>query len=238
MFKSKGDRLESLIQYVYQVLSEFSNTEIIVKNKENIVGKSGVKHNIDVYYQFEMNGIMHRVLFECKNWNSKISKEKVLALKAILDDIPNSVGVMVSVKGFQSGAERFAEHHGIELISGNEQSLLAIVARKKLQVVLPEESIVGEPFYCLMEKGNDGQVTGTYIQTKTQQGSFLVLCFSKIEAKEMATHLNEVVRGVNKKHLAILCNYSDNWGLNLAIKQFMSTEVLCIESKVMREYFL
>ena len=155
MFKNKADRLESLIQYVYQVLSEFSNKDIRVKNKENVIGKSGVKHNIDVYYQFEMNDIIHKVIFECKNWNSKISKEKVLALKSILDDIPNSVGIMVSVKDFQSGAKQFAEHHGTELISGSEQSLLSIVARKKLQVVLPDESISGEPF--LLFNGKRGK---------------------------------------------------------------------------------
>ena len=120
MFKNKGDRLESLIQYVYQELSKFANKEIEVKNKYDVVGKSGVTHNIDVYYQFELNGIIHRVIFECKNWNSKVSKEKVLVLKAIMDDIPKSVGVMVAPNGYQSGAKKFAEHHGIELITGSE----------------------------------------------------------------------------------------------------------------------
>ncbi|GIN74783.1 hypothetical protein J14TS2_52580 [Bacillus sp. J14TS2] len=106
MFGTKGDRLESLIQYVYQVLSDHSDKEIEVKNKEEIVGKSGVSHNIDVYYQFDLNGITHKVIFECKNWDNKVPKEKVLAFKGILEDIPNSVGVMVSAKGFQSGAKQ------------------------------------------------------------------------------------------------------------------------------------
>ncbi|WP_373687671.1 restriction endonuclease [Virgibacillus proomii] len=52
-------------------------------------------------------------MFECKNWNSKVSKEKILALKSIIEDIPNSVGVMVAPKGYQIGAKKFAEHHGI-----------------------------------------------------------------------------------------------------------------------------
>ncbi len=84
MFKSKGDRLESLVQYVYQVLSNSSNQKIEVINKHDIIGKSGVKHNIDVYYQFNLNGITHKVIFECKNWKKKISKKKVLAFKSIL----------------------------------------------------------------------------------------------------------------------------------------------------------
>jgi|SRR5699024_3092631 len=239
MFKTKGDRLESLIQYIYQVLSDSANKDIEVKNKHNIVGKSGIIHNIDVYYQFELNGITHKVIFECKNWNSKVSKEKVLALKSILEDIPNSVGVMVAPKGYQSGANKFAEHNGIELISGSEESLLSAVIQKRLQVVLPDESVIGEPFYCLMEKGDSGQVTGTYIRNINADGKpFLILYFSKKEAEESVTNFNSVVRGIDKKHLTILCDYSDNLGLNLAIKQFMSTDILGVESKLIRDFFL
>lgn len=239
MFKNKGDRLESLIQYVYQELSKFSNKDIKVENKYDIVGKSGTTHNIDVYYQFELNGIVHRVIFECKNWKSKVSKDKVLTLKAIIDDIPNSVGIMVAPKGYQSGAKTFAEHHDIELISGSEQSLLAIVAQSKLKVVLPDETVIGEPFYCLMEKGNDGKVNGTYIRNSDASGgAFLILCFSKREAEEIETNLSSVVRGIDKQHLSILCDYSDNFGLKLAIKQFMSNEVLGVESNLIKDFFL
>ncbi|MBF2595406.1 hypothetical protein [Listeria welshimeri] len=202
MFKNKGDRLESLIQYVYQELSKFSNKDIKVENKYDIVGKSGTTHNIDVYYQFELNGIVHRVIFECKNWKSKVSKDKVLILKAIIDDIPNSVGIMVPPKGYQSGAKTFA-------------------------------------FYCLMEKANDGKVTGTYIRNGDASGeSFLILCFSKREAEEIETNLSSVVRGIDKQHLSILCDYSDNSGLKLAIKQFMSNEVLGVESNLIKDFFL
>lgn len=81
--KRSRDRSESLIQYVYQELSKFSNKDIKVENKYDIVGKSGTTHNIDVYYQFELNGIVHRVIFECKNWKSNVSKDKVLTLKMI-----------------------------------------------------------------------------------------------------------------------------------------------------------
>lgn len=239
MFKSKGDRLESLIQYVYQTLSELSYSGIKVKNKFDVIGKSGTTHNIDVFYEFVLNGIIHRVIFECKNWNTKVSKEKVLTLKAILDDIPNSVGIMVSPKGFQSGAKQFAEYHGIELISGNEQSLLAVVAQKKFQVILPDESVVGEPFYCLMEKVGHNQVTGTYIRTGiTEDTSFLVLCFSRLEAEELASDQGSVVRGIDQRHLEILCNYSDTFGLKVAIKKFLETQIFCVETKFIREYFL
>ncbi|MGM0965636.1 restriction endonuclease [Bacillus pumilus] len=239
MFKTKADRLESLIQYVYQELSKYSNKEIKILNKHNLVGKSGVTHNIDVYYQFEQNGIKHKVIFECKNWNSKVSKEKVLTLKSIIEDIPNSVGIMVAPQGYQKGAKEFAAHHGIQLISGSEESLLSVVIQKQLKVVLPDEKVIGEPFYCLMEKNNDGRVTGAYIQSSViDDEPLLILCFSKKEAEEIKTNLSSVVRGIDKKHLEVLCNYSDNFGLKLAIKRFMSTEVLVVETQLIRDYFL
>ncbi|OQO75006.1 hypothetical protein BH744_06405 [Enterococcus villorum] len=114
-----------MIQYVYQTLSELSYSGIEVKNKLDIVGKSGITHNIKLFYEFILHYITHRVIFECKNWNAK-----VFTLKAILDDIPNSAGIMVSPKGFQSGVKQFAEYYGIELISRNEQALLGVVAQK------------------------------------------------------------------------------------------------------------
>lgn len=115
---------------------------------------------------------------------------------------------MVAPKGYQSGANKFAEHHGIELISGSEESLLAAVIQKRLQVVLPDESVIGEPFYCLMEKEDSGQITGTYIQNIDADGKpFLTLYFSEKEAEESGTNLNSVVRGIDKKHLTILCDY-------------------------------
>ena len=77
------------------------------------------------------------------------------------------------------------------MISESEQSLLSGVIQKQLQVVLPDESVTGEPFYCLMEKGDSGQVTGTYIQNEDEEKRpFLILYFSKKEAEEMGTNLN------------------------------------------------
>lgn len=239
MFKNKGDRLESLIQYVYQVLSNYSGQKIEVKNKQNIMGKMGVPHNIDVYYQFDLNGITHRVLFECKNWNTRVSKEKIFAFKTILDDIPNSVGVFVSTKGFQSGAEQSENYYGIELISGSESSLLAIAVKKNLQIVLPDEDVVGAPFYCLMEINDDKKTTGTYVRNFLEDGeAYLILYFSKLEAEETLTEADTAVRGIDKYHLEVLCQYSESMNLKLAIKQFLTPQMISVESKLIRDFYL
>jgi Restriction endonuclease len=52
-----------------------------------------------------------------QNWKSAVSKEKVLAFKALLDDIPSQPrGIMISSSRFQSGADKFARAHGIVLL--------------------------------------------------------------------------------------------------------------------------
>ena len=98
--------------------------------------------------------------------------------------------------------------------------------------------LVANLSYCLMEKGGNEQITGSYIQNRIEDSDFLVLYFSKTEAKELLVNANAVVRGIDKRHLAILCDYSDNFRLNLAIKQFLRTEAFGVDAKLIRDYFL
>lgn len=209
VFKNKGDELESLVQYVYQSLSDLNDNGIKVERKYKIQGKGAgqVTHEIDVFYQFEMNGITHSVIFECKNWNTKITKEKILALKALRDEIPNSVAVMVSKKGYQKGAEIYGKQEGIKLISGNKASLISIVVSSKLQVMLPDEKVDGNPFWTLMEQKN-GNLTGNYFSQESD-GKFSVSFFySKTIAERFLSKLSDsrawVVRGLTQRHLKIL----------------------------------
>ncbi|WP_285015751.1 restriction endonuclease [Lactococcus garvieae] len=209
MFKNKGDELESLVQYVYQTLSDIQGSGITVEKKYKIQGKGAGKviHEIDVFYQFEMNGITHSVIFECKNWNTKITKEKILALKALRDEIPNSVAVMVSKKGYQKGAEIYGKQEGIQLISGNKTSLISIVVSSKLQIMLPDERVEGNPFWTLMEYKN-GKLTGNYFSQESSGNLSVTLFYSKIISEKFLSKLPDsnswVVRGITQRHLKIL----------------------------------
>ena len=76
---------------------------------------SGQKHQIDVYWEYEKDGIAHRVAIECKNYNRRISLEKVCAFKGVLDDLDGVSGIMVSKVGFQKGAKKYARQYKISL---------------------------------------------------------------------------------------------------------------------------
>jgi hypothetical protein len=73
------------------------------------------KHRIDVWVVFNKFGFKIKWIIECKFWNSNVSKEKVLALKSIVDDVGADRGVIISKTGYQSGAIRAADKTNITL---------------------------------------------------------------------------------------------------------------------------
>ena len=107
---------EQFTQEVYQQLSAHKYTGFNrVRHNIKLKGGSGCKHQIDVYWEYEKDGIRHRVAIECKNYNKAVPKEKVCAFYGILVDLDDVKGIMVSKKGFQKGAKQYAEHYGISL---------------------------------------------------------------------------------------------------------------------------
>lgn len=109
---------ELFAQRVYQKLL---NSELIkpitVKHNVKLVGKSGCEHQIDVYWEYEAKGTIHKVVIECKDYNSTVPIGKVRDFFGVLYDLDRVKGIMVSSKGFQKGAKTFAEHYGISLQS-------------------------------------------------------------------------------------------------------------------------
>lgn len=75
------------------------------------------RHEIDVYVEGIIHGLPFIWIVECKSWNRNIPKEKVLALSSIIQDLGADRGLILSEKGFQSGAIRIAERTNITLSS-------------------------------------------------------------------------------------------------------------------------
>ena len=107
---------ELFTRHIYQKLV---NNDVLKPTKVlhniKLKGKSGCNHQIDVYWEYEIAGNKHRVAIECKNYNSLVPIGKVRDFKGVLDDLNNVNGIMVSNKGFQAGAIKFANQHDISL---------------------------------------------------------------------------------------------------------------------------
>lgn len=232
--KNTGKQYEELVEYVYKQLSDFSGKKITVERNIKIKGKSGAFHQIDVYYQFEMNGITHKVVIECKDHKQRVEKGMVQSFKGVIDDIGNCSGIFASRNGFQSGAIEYAKYYDIELITGGEVPLLSKVITKKVEVVLPDESVIGQPFWTLMVEHN-GKITGTYIYVSNET---IGLFISKKCAEEVAQKTGGVVRGVCQRHLKVIIGYAKSFDVNISIILFDTSNGLLVEPKVIEDYFI
>jgi hypothetical protein len=93
-------------------------------------------HDIDVWVVFERFGLEHKWAIECKLWNTPIPKEKVQALKYIVEDVGADKGILVAESGFQPGANDTATSTNILLTTlGELQSL----AKNDLQAMILED---------------------------------------------------------------------------------------------------
>lgn len=100
---------EKFTQEIYQ---ELVNADVVkstkVKHNIKILGKSGQKHQIDVYWEYEIAGVLHKVAVECKNYNKPIPISKVRDFYGVLSDLDNVSGIMVTKIGYQEGAKKLA----------------------------------------------------------------------------------------------------------------------------------
>lgn len=78
-------------------------------------------HAIDVHATFLRSGILCTWIIECKLWKSRVTKEKVLVLKSILEDLGADRGIIVSEMGFQSGAQDAARGTNITLVTSLQE---------------------------------------------------------------------------------------------------------------------
>ena len=106
---------EKFTQEIYQELSNARGITTNVEHNVKLTGKSGQKHQIDVYWEYKIAGIQHKVAIECKNYNRKLSVDKVNAFRGVLADLTDVKGIMIAQKGYQAGAKKIADSCGIYL---------------------------------------------------------------------------------------------------------------------------
>jgi hypothetical protein len=61
-------------------------------------------HAVDVVVKLQYSGFDVTWIVECKQWNSRVSKLHVLALREIVTDVGADRGILLAESGFQSGA--------------------------------------------------------------------------------------------------------------------------------------
>ncbi|WP_238654439.1 restriction endonuclease [Paenibacillus piscarius] len=234
----KGKTFEELVQYVYQSLLFLEGQDIQVTRDKVIIGKSSTPHQIDAFYEFDLVGIRHRVAIECKNHTRAITKGHVQEFYGKLTDLDNCIGIMVSSSGFQQGAKTIADHYGIELISSGELPLLGKVVAAKIGVILPNEKVLGQPFWTLMEE-REGQITGTYVVLPHEKDKGFYLFTSKKTAEILSNDAGGVVvRGVSQLHLKVLLSFAEFHKLKFMFFPYDEKLIFKLTNEEVKEHFL
>lgn len=192
---------EDHVQYVYQTLLSLGGHNVVVAKNACLMGRDGAEYQIDVYYEFEVAGIRHRVAIECKSTKRRIERNDVLAFKAKIDEFSDVIGVIVSAGGFQSGAKDFAERNQISALGIEEiPSIGQLLGMRLRHNTIPTELSVGTPFWTLFDLE-----TGAPYGVTHEKGTHALLFWSKNQAtKYLARNrvsANWQVRGLETRHL-------------------------------------
>lgn len=114
--EKKGIQFELFVKAIYEEILLLEGHETInVQHDQKIRGKSGQFHQIDIYWELKIAGIVHRVAIECKEYKNTVSVGKIRDFFGALEDIGNIHGIFVTTKGYQSGAKIYAQHKNISL---------------------------------------------------------------------------------------------------------------------------
>lgn len=105
---------EKLIHdYLSNLGKDLSSFKVIHNIK---IKKFDGNYQIDVYAEFEAFGGIIKVIIECKKYKNSVKRDTVQLLFDKLRTTGTQKGMIFSTSGFQSGAIKFAEEHGIALI--------------------------------------------------------------------------------------------------------------------------
>ncbi|MDI6023900.1 restriction endonuclease [Leucobacter sp. UT-8R-CII-1-4] len=225
-----GDFLESYVAYKYDSLLARHARNIVVTKQAKIPDIFGNIYDIDVFFEYEVAGIKHRVAIECKDHKRPVNRDDVLAFCGKIKDMPSTIGVFVSASGFQSGAQKYLDDHGVKHIGPDEFfNFGRIVADRFLAPLLPEESAIAQPFWVIMEKRND-RLTGSWAsippalagwEAKTKRQT-IPLFMSRRDAKEFWASVyagadSWCIRGLEQPSLRVFIGVAKASDLTFAV---------------------
>lgn len=104
---------EKLVQSIVQDLLKEQGISVKVEHDIEIPDRNGINRQVDVYWEYRVAGVLHRVAIECKCWKRRIEIGDVDAIKGRMVETPGIRYVLVTTVGFQEGAELLAKNNDI-----------------------------------------------------------------------------------------------------------------------------
>lgn len=162
-WEENGQKLEDYIEsFVSISLKNEFLKNFKVEKKHVEVGRSGIEHKFDIFYEFIVIGIPHKAAIECKYYNKRVTEEMVGQFKSKLDDCNNITGFILATKSYNVGAKKLADHYGIKLITDNELPNVSEMLLAYTEVIVPTKDVHGDPFWTIMTADKDGNSSGSF----------------------------------------------------------------------------
>ena len=110
-----GTEYELFVKDVYDCLNKADGlTDVDIRHNVKLTGLSGIPRQIDIFWSFKRAGIPYKVAIECKDFNKRVSIDKVSAFHDVLNDPQDVHGIVATKVGFQNGAKEWAKKYGIQ----------------------------------------------------------------------------------------------------------------------------
>lgn len=115
-------------KFVNKLQQALLDSEDIIKQKnikietnKKLIDTCGIEREFDLYWEYELGGILYKTIIECKDYSAPVSVDKIDALIGKLRDLPDLKPVFATKIGYQSGAKTKALQNKIELLIVREQ---------------------------------------------------------------------------------------------------------------------
>lgn len=95
---------------------------IQVERNKKLIDNCGVAREFDLYWEYELAGVVYKTVIECKDYKSTVSVEKIDALVGKIRDLPDLRALFATKRGYQSGAIQKARQNRIDLLIVREQN--------------------------------------------------------------------------------------------------------------------
>lgn len=120
MTKNTGKEYEEFVGAIQQSLinaEEWSHLKNIkVEINKKIEDRNGILRQFDVYWEFNLGGYDYKTVIECKDYASTVTIDKIDAFIGKTQDIPGLRLIYATKTGYQSGTQKKAEQHKIDLL--------------------------------------------------------------------------------------------------------------------------
>jgi hypothetical protein len=110
----KGDDYELVLQKIFKSMLAQDAANAVVERKKKLETTDGGTVEVDLYWEFKLAGVTHKVIVQAKDERNKIKQNELFAFHDVLENIPGQPrGVFVTRTGFQKGALKYAYSRGI-----------------------------------------------------------------------------------------------------------------------------